>query len=28
VVYDAGRVRLIEIGEAVKGIDPNLRTTV
>jgi len=24
LVYDAVRVRLIEIGEAVKGIDPNL----
>ena len=24
MVYDAVRVRLIEIGEAVKGIDPNL----
>jgi uncharacterized protein with HEPN domain len=24
LVYDAVRVRLIEIGEAVKGIDPNI----
>jgi uncharacterized protein with HEPN domain len=28
VVYDACRVRLIEIGEAVKNIDPNLLATI
>lgn len=28
LVYDACRVRLIEIGEAVKNIDPNLLATV
>ena len=28
LVYDACRVRLIEIGEAVKNIDPNLLATI
>ncbi len=28
LIYDACRVRLIEIGEAVKSIDPNLLATV
>ena len=28
LVYDACRVRLIEIGEAIKNIDPNLLATV
>ena len=28
MVYDACRVRLIEIGEAVKNIDPNLLATI
>lgn len=28
LVYDAVRVRLIEIGEAVKGIDPQTLTTM
>ncbi len=28
MVYDACRVRLIEIGEAVKNIDPNLLETI